>query len=97
MIQSLLNSFRGILLGPVIAKRVIAQKQPELNWEITSDKIIIDLIKNETISPENCQTIISKDEEMTSGELILKILPSQNGMELGCVKKNILDHQMLIV
>ncbi|MDJ0582624.1 ADP-ribosylglycohydrolase family protein [Crocosphaera sp.] len=75
MIQSLLNSFRGILLGPVIAKQIIAQKQTELNWEITNEKIIIDLIQKETISPETCQTIISKDEEIISGEFILKILP----------------------
>ncbi len=75
MSQSLLNSFRGILLGPIIAKQIIGQKQTELNWEITNEKIIIDLIKNETISPETCQTIISTDQEITSGELILKILP----------------------
>lgn len=75
MSQSLLNSFQGILLGPIIAKQIIGQKQTEFNWEITNEKIIINLIENETIYLENCLTIISKDQEINSGELILKILP----------------------
>ena len=75
MSQSLLNNFRGILLGPVISQQIIGQKPPKLNWEISNEKIIIDLIQNETISPETCQTIMSKNEQITSGELILKVLP----------------------
>ena len=66
MSQSLLNNFRGILLGPVISQQIIGQKPFKLNWEISNEKIIIDLIQNETISPETCQTIMSKNEQITS-------------------------------
>lgn len=75
MNQSLLNGFRGSLLGPIIAHKIINPKETVLNWQIISQKIIIDLIQKEIISPETCQAIASDDEQLTSGELILGILP----------------------
>ncbi len=75
MSQSLLNSFRGSLFGTIIATKIIEHKQIELNWEIINEKIIMDLIHTETIAVETCQAIASKDEQLSSGELILRILP----------------------
>ncbi len=75
MSQSLLNRFRGNLFGPIIATKIIEQKTTELNWKIINQKIIIDLINTETIGLETCKLIIPKDEKISSGELIIKILP----------------------
>ncbi|MDJ0658783.1 MAG: ADP-ribosylglycohydrolase family protein [Crocosphaera sp.] len=74
MSQSLLHRFRGTLLGVIIAQRMIEQKQTLLNWEITNQKISIDLIKNETISIETCEAIAPKDSSISSGGFILSIL-----------------------
>lgn len=75
MSQSLLNRFRGNLFGPIIATKIIEQKTTELNWKIINQKIIIDLINTEKISSKTCKSIISKDKKISSGELILRILP----------------------
>ena len=75
MSQSLLNGFRGSLLGPIIAQKIISQKETVFNWQIINQKIIIDLIQKEITSPETCQAIASDDEQLTSGEFILRILP----------------------
>ncbi|MEL4895489.1 ADP-ribosylglycohydrolase family protein [Crocosphaera sp. Alani8] len=75
MVQSLLNSFRGTLLGPSIASKLIHQKKTQLHWETVNQKIIIDLIQNETISEETSRVIISPNKSLIPGEIILKILP----------------------
>ncbi|MDJ0729755.1 MAG: ADP-ribosylglycohydrolase family protein [Crocosphaera sp.] len=75
MSQSLLDSFRGCLLGTTLTKNLKSETKTLLNWEIISQKIIIDLIENETISRETCQLIASQDNQLSSGEFILVILP----------------------
>ncbi|MGK7941968.1 MAG: ADP-ribosylglycohydrolase family protein [Crocosphaera sp.] len=75
MSQSLLNRFRGSLFGPIIATRIIEKKTTELNWQIINKKIIINLLNTETIAPETCEAIALQDENISSGELILRILP----------------------
>ncbi|MDJ0509800.1 MAG: ADP-ribosylglycohydrolase family protein [Crocosphaera sp.] len=75
MNQSLLNCCRGMLLGATISQEIINQKETVLNWQVINQKIIIDLINKETISSETCQAIASEDEQISSGEFILGILP----------------------
>ncbi|EAZ89766.1 ADP-ribosylglycohydrolase family protein [Crocosphaera chwakensis] len=77
MNQSLSNSFRGSLLGLKVANLINSEKQTLLNWEIINQKVIIDLIKSETISRETCEkiTFICKKSSISSGEFILVILP----------------------
>ncbi|WP_198649034.1 hypothetical protein [Cyanothece sp. BG0011] len=73
--QFLLNGFRGALLGTEIANENVGQKETLFDGKITHQKIIIDLLKTETISMETCQGIANQDSLISSGELILKILP----------------------
>ncbi|MDJ0601670.1 MAG: ADP-ribosylglycohydrolase family protein [Crocosphaera sp.] len=75
MNQSLLDSFRGCLLAPILTKNIKTQTTTLSNWEIISQKIIINLIQNETISTETCQNIASQNPSISSGEFILGILP----------------------
>ncbi len=77
MNPSLLNRFRGSLLGFKVANFISPEKQILLNWEIINQKIIIDLINNEKISRETCEAIplILKDSSISPGEFTLIILP----------------------
>ncbi|MDJ0843594.1 MAG: ADP-ribosylglycohydrolase family protein [Crocosphaera sp.] len=74
MSQSLLNRFRGTLFGVIIARKMSKGKETLINGEIINQKIIIDLIKYETISRETCQAIAATHSSMGSGEFILNIL-----------------------
>ncbi|MGB5771299.1 MAG: ADP-ribosylglycohydrolase family protein [Crocosphaera sp.] len=75
MNNSLLDRFKGALLGAIIADRINSPKTSSFNWQMMSQKLIINLIENENISPENWQGIAPEDLNINSGELILGILP----------------------
>lgn len=77
MNQSLLNSFRGSLSGLKLVDFIHPKKQILFDSEIINQKIIIDLIKDETISKETTKTLslIFKDLYIHPGEFILGILP----------------------
>lgn len=71
----LLDSFRGCLLGSIIVSRIHNGTTTLQDWEIISQKIIIDLIHKENISIKTIQDIGFHDSLANSGELILGTLP----------------------
>jgi hypothetical protein len=77
MNNSWLDRFKGAILGAMIADKVNYYKtsSSSFNWQIMSQKIIVNLIENENIDQENWEEINSEDLNINSGELILGILP----------------------